>query len=96
MTLKINLEKAYNRFNWHFLELVLKNFGFSEVWIKWVRMNIMLNGGPYWSFRSKSGLRQGDPISPYLFILCMEVLSQVLNEKFGSGQIKGFKLSRHP
>ncbi|KAL5567174.1 hypothetical protein UlMin_030338 [Ulmus minor] len=82
MALKIDLEKAYDRLNWRFLELILKKFRFCEVWIKWVMtcvslvsMNLVLNGGPVRSFRPSRGLRQGDSISPYLFILCMEVLS---------------------
>ncbi|KAL5553245.1 hypothetical protein UlMin_040646 [Ulmus minor] len=58
-------------------------------------MTLILNGLPFNSFSPKRGLRQGDPISLYLFILCMEVLSRLINRKAEEGLIKGFRLSRH-
>ncbi|KAL5541761.1 hypothetical protein UlMin_009471 [Ulmus minor] len=85
-----------------FLEMVLRAFGFHPRWIHWImtccttaRMTLILNGSPFNSFKPKRGLRQGDPISPYLFILCMEVLSRLINRKAEEGLIKGFRLSRH-
>ncbi|KAL5546790.1 hypothetical protein UlMin_006477 [Ulmus minor] len=59
-----------------------------------VRMTLILNGSPFNSFKPKRGIRQGDPISPYLFILCMEVLSRLINRKAEEGLLKGFRLSR--
>ncbi|KAL5552126.1 hypothetical protein UlMin_002302 [Ulmus minor] len=100
--MKIDLQKVYDCLSWKFLNFVLTTFGFHPRWIRWVilccstaSMTLMLNGAAFRSFRPKRGLRQGDPISPYLFILCMEVISRLINQKVDSGQINGFKLDRH-
>ncbi|KAL5566705.1 hypothetical protein UlMin_029869 [Ulmus minor] len=102
MGLKIDLQKAYDRLSWDFLEAVLRAYGFHSQWIHWVilccssvHMTLILNGAPFKSFKSKRGPRQGDPISPYLFIICMEVLSRSINKKVDEGLIKGFRLNRH-
>ncbi|KAL5561792.1 hypothetical protein UlMin_031539 [Ulmus minor] len=102
MCLKIDIQKAYDRLSWQFLETILKAFGFHPRWIQWIvtccstpKMTLMLNGAPVQSFFPKKGLRQGDPLSPYLFILCMEVLSHLINKKVADGLISGFKISRH-
>ncbi|KAL5551046.1 hypothetical protein UlMin_001222 [Ulmus minor] len=102
MGLKIDLQKIYDRLSWRFLETVLRAFEFHPRWIHWimtccttVRMTLILNGSPFNLFKPKRSLRQGDPISPYLFILCMEVLSRLINRKDEEGLIKGFYLSRH-
>ncbi|KAL5544312.1 hypothetical protein UlMin_008096 [Ulmus minor] len=101
MALKIDLEKAYDRVSWEFVEKVLMAFGFSPIWVKWVitcitsgTMQLMLNGSCFQDFTPKIGLRQGDLLSPYLFILCTEVLSQLIMRKVESGDIHELKLTR--
>ncbi|KAL5551253.1 hypothetical protein UlMin_001429 [Ulmus minor] len=102
MGLKIDLQKAYDRLSWQFLEKVLKAFGFHPVWVHrfitcifTARMTLMLNGAPIHNFSPKRALRQGDPLSPYLFISAMEVLSRLINQKVETGLISGFGISRH-
>ena len=55
--------------------------------------SLLINGGKTRSFKPKKGLRQGDPLSPSLFILCQEVLARMLDREFLEGRISGVKAS---
>ncbi|XP_042495013.1 uncharacterized protein LOC122074231 [Macadamia integrifolia] len=95
MGIKIDVQKAYDTLSWDFLFAVLKRFSFSDVWLAWIheilvssRILVLLNGGPVGFFRVEKGLRQGDPISPMLFILAKEVLCRGLNGLLKEGKLK--------
>ncbi|GJS37922.1 putative RNA-directed DNA polymerase, eukaryota, reverse transcriptase zinc-binding domain protein [Tanacetum coccineum] len=85
---KVDIQKAYDTVDWKFLEHILHKFGFNPVMIKWIMacvtsssFSIGLNGDIHGFFKGKRGLRQGDPLSPYLFTLVMEVLTLMLKKK---------------
>jgi hypothetical protein len=96
---KLDLEKAYDHVNWELLLYLLKRCGFGErwrVWIEWcistVRFSILINGTPEGFFHSSRGIRQGDPLSPLLFVLVMEALSRMVNATIEQGLLLGFSV----
>ncbi|XP_074299040.1 uncharacterized protein LOC141630054 [Silene latifolia] len=99
--LKLDMHKAFDHVSWPFLFAIMKKFGFPLFWqniiwecISTVTYNILINGEPSRSFRPSCGLRQGDPLSPYLFIMCMEILSCQLRFAEKAASLHGFKISR--
>lgn len=98
--LKIDMSKAFDRVNWRFFIKTLTAFGFSEHWCKLIyqclstsSIVVLLNGQPCSEFKPSRGIRQGDPLSPYLFILCMEVFSRLLSHLQNTKQVQGIKLT---
>ena len=88
MAIKIDLEKAYNRLEWSFIRDTLKLFKLPDSLISLIMscvststISVPFNGGALEPFQPTRGIRQGDPFSQYLFILCMEVLGAMINEK---------------
>ena len=98
--IKLDFQKAYDRMEWNFLLVVLKAIGFSHNFVKLihqclssVEFTLLLNGGLGSSFSPSRGLRQGDPLSPYLFILGNEVLMRLINREVSQKNLMGFKVS---
>ncbi|XP_050277754.1 uncharacterized protein LOC126719217 [Quercus robur] len=94
---KLDVEKAFDHVNWGFLIQLLEWSGFSAKWRQWiffcistVRFSILINGTPCGFFESSKGLRQGNPLSPLLFVLVMEVLGRMLDKAIHDGHMSGF------
>ena len=92
---KLDISKAFDSLSWEFLFKLLELQGFNPLFLNWLRgcitqsmISIKVNGALEGYFRCKSGLKQGDPLSPYLFVLAMEALSACINSEILSG---GFK-----
>ncbi|GJU32048.1 putative RNA-directed DNA polymerase, eukaryota, reverse transcriptase zinc-binding domain protein [Tanacetum coccineum] len=101
MIFKVDFEKAFDSVNWSYLDYVLLHMGFANKWRSWIRSclfsartSIMVNGSPTLEFSPGRGLRQGDPLSPFLFILVMEGLNLAFQETTQMHLIKGVSL-RH-
>jgi hypothetical protein len=95
--LNIDYEKAYDMVSWQFLEEMLQSRGFSPIWVDWV-MSLVMGGyicirvndenNPY--FKPSKGLRQGDPLSPLLFNLVVDVFTRMMVKAANMGYISEF------
>ena len=92
MLLNVDFEKAFNWISWDFMFKVLKAYGFREDFVKWIvvfykniRSCVVVNGQVSSWFGIDRGCRQGDPLSPYLFILCAEILAITVRENRDKG-----------
>ncbi|CAM8992687.1 unnamed protein product [Rhodiola kirilowii] len=100
-SLKLDMTKAYDRIDWTFLRCILLQLGFHQVWVRRimdyvtaVRYCIRFNGDISEVFTPQRGLRQGDPLSPYLFIICTEWLSHKLRVSHANGLLRGLTIAR--
>jgi hypothetical protein len=101
LALKIDISKAYDKVDWGFLKGMLERLGFSEKWIHWmmlcvssVNYSVLVNFERVGPIVPGRGLRQGDPISPYLFILVTEGLSTLIKHAVARGDLHGVKICR--
>jgi hypothetical protein len=99
---KLDMHKAHDRVEWIFLENMMQKLGFAERWISLmmacvssVRYQVRFNSEETNSFIPTRGLRQGDPLSPYLFLLCAEGLSSLLLYEEEVGGIDGVRVCRN-
>ncbi|GJW05294.1 RNA-directed DNA polymerase, eukaryota [Tanacetum coccineum] len=97
---KVDFAKAYDSVRWDFLIDVLEAFGFGSKWCKWIRgtfcfakASVLVNGSPSDEFQFHCGLKQGDPLSPFLFILLMESLHLSVSRAVNDGWFKGIRLN---
>ena len=95
LCMKVDEEKAYDNVNREFIYFMMHCIGFSSKWIGWIRaciesplFSIMINESPSGNFTSSRGIRQVDPLSPYLFVIVMEFCSLSMELATVSGKIQ--------
>nr|GEY11028.1 RNA-directed DNA polymerase, eukaryota, reverse transcriptase zinc-binding domain protein [Tanacetum cinerariifolium] len=93
MIFKVDFEKAYDSVRWDFVDDILKKFRFGEKWCKWIqsclhssRSSVIINGSHTKEFQFHNGLKQGDPLSFFLFILVMKSLHILFQRVVDAGQ----------
>ncbi|XP_024015914.1 uncharacterized protein LOC112089169 [Eutrema salsugineum] len=101
MAVKTDMSKAYDRVEWDFLRLVQLKLGFHPKWVQWINQCVstvsysyLINDMAKGLVIPSRGIRQGDPLSPYLFILCGEVLSSLCNQAQEKGHLQGIRVAR--
>lgn len=101
MAMKLDMSKAYDRVDWLFLESVMLKLGFCRTWVNLVMScvqtisyAVIINGKPSDPFVPERGLRQGDPLSPFLFLFCAEAFSALLNKAERDEKIHGMVVAR--
>ena len=100
--LKVDLQKAFDSVNSEFVYFIFHCMGFPSTWINWIKeclssptFSVMVNGSPAGYFPSNRGIRQEDPLSPYIFVLIMEFWSIHMELAMASGMIHPIKRSPH-
>ena len=101
MAFKLDMNKAYDRVEWAFLEKIMIKMGFKASWISlimecvtMVSYSILVNGEPKGMIHPTRGIRQGDPLSPFLVLFCVEGLNAILEHAAGAGEIHGYSICR--
>ncbi|GJW80269.1 putative RNA-directed DNA polymerase, eukaryota, reverse transcriptase zinc-binding domain protein [Tanacetum coccineum] len=97
---KVNFEKAFDSINWNYLDHILDSLRFGLKWRSWIktflsssRASILVNGSPTSELFINRGLRQGDPLFPFLFILVMEGLHNAFVDAVGNVMISGININ---
>ena len=92
MIIQLDLGKAYDKITWKYMAKMLEVFGFDQHWINWIvtlvsmtSHSLLINGAPTKPFYPSRGIRQGDPLSPFMFILMMEGLSRSIKSATAIG-----------
>ncbi|GKV45281.1 hypothetical protein SLEP1_g52387 [Rubroshorea leprosula] len=96
---KIDFEKAYDKVSWEFLEYMMQRMGFCDEWRKWIGeclrtslVSVLVNGSPTRQFSVSKGLKQGDPLSPFLFLIIAEGLNGLVSNATQKGLLEGVEV----
>ncbi len=99
LCLKVDFEKAYDSVRWEFLYDMLHRMGFHNLWITWIRgcmesasISVLVNGSPTKEFKPSRGLRQGDPLAPFLFLVAAEGLAGIVRQALKVNMLSGLKI----
>ena len=102
MQIEKEKNKAYDRVEWDFLEAIMVRFGFERRSVDWtmecvktVSYNLVINGKPSCRINPSRGLRQGDPLSPYLFLFVSDILSRMILVEVQAQNIRGMMINKN-
>jgi hypothetical protein len=100
LVFKVDFEKAYDSVSWSFLDYMLRRLGFGDKWRLWMKtcvcngkLSVLVNGSPTEEVNISRGLKQGDPLAPFLFLLVAEGLTALTKRPVSLGFFKGFQVN---
>ncbi|CAJ2670980.1 unnamed protein product [Trifolium pratense] len=102
MLFKVDFEKAYDSVDWGYLDDVMGRMAFPTLWKKWIRecvctatASVLVNGSPTDEFSLRRGLRQGDPLSPFLFLLAAKGFNVLMEAMVSRNLFTGYSIGEH-